>query len=236
MNLVLFEPEELGRPLPHADPRARHLREVLRRGVGGTFDAGLVDGDLGTATVTADDAAGLHLDFLATRAPPPLPAVTLVLGLPRPATARDVLRDATTLGVAAIHFVVTERTTASYASSSLWAPAAIREQLKLGAAQAFDTRLPVVTAGRTLSAVLRDDSVPIAALDNYEATAHLATRPAAAGAPVTLVLGPERGFGPDDRAALRAAGATLWHLGPRVLRLETAVVAALSLVHGGASR
>ena len=32
-----------------------------------------------------------------------------------------------------------------------------------------------------------------------------------------------------DRAALRAAGFTLVHLGPRVLRLETAVIAALTL-------
>jgi RsmE family RNA methyltransferase len=45
-----------------------------------------------------------------------------------------------------------------------------------------------------------------------------------------LALGPERGWGPADRAALRAHGFTLVHLGPRVLRSETAVVAALTLV------
>jgi RsmE family RNA methyltransferase len=48
---------------------------------------------------------------------------------------------------------------------------------------------------------------------------------------VTVAIGPERGWGPGDRAILRAAGATLHHLGPRVLRVEMAVVAALSLVH-----
>ncbi|MBC8009131.1 MAG: 16S rRNA (uracil(1498)-N(3))-methyltransferase, partial [Burkholderiales bacterium] len=36
-----------------------------------------------------------------------------------------------------------------------------------------------------------------------------------------------------DRAALRAAGFTLCSLGSRVLRLETAVVAALAIVHSG---
>jgi RsmE family RNA methyltransferase len=45
-----------------------------------------------------------------------------------------------------------------------------------------------------------------------------------------LALGPERGWGPADRAALRAYGFTLVHLGPRVLRSETAVIAALTLV------
>ena len=48
--------------------------------------------------------------------------------------------------------------------------------------------------------------------------------------PVVLALGPERGWGPADRAALRAHGFTLVHLGPRVLRSETAVVSALTLV------
>jgi RsmE family RNA methyltransferase len=48
--------------------------------------------------------------------------------------------------------------------------------------------------------------------------------------PVVLALGPERGWGPADRAALRAHGFTLVHLGTRVLRSETAVIAALTLV------
>jgi RsmE family RNA methyltransferase len=49
---------------------------------------------------------------------------------------------------------------------------------------------------------------------------------------LTLAFGPERGWGPADRAALRAAGFTLCSLGERVLRLETAVTAALALTHG----
>jgi RsmE family RNA methyltransferase len=47
--------------------------------------------------------------------------------------------------------------------------------------------------------------------------------------PLVLALGPERGWGPRDREQLRAAGFSLAHLGSRVLRLETAVVAALTL-------
>ena len=37
-------------------------------------------------------------------------------------------------------------------------------------------------------------------------------------------------FNGADRTALRAHGFTLVHLGPRVLRSETAVVAALTLI------
>lgn len=228
MNVVLFEATE-PHVLARADPRARHVVDVLRRGVGDHFDAGIVDGPLGTATVTALDSASLAFAFVPGSVPPPLPDVTLIVGLPRPATARDVLRDATTLGVRAIHFVTTERTTASYAASRLWTDGEARAQIVLGAAQAFDTRLPSVTAGLPLADALALGAGERLALDNYEAPAHLG-RWGLPG-PVTLAIGPERGWGPKDRATLRAAGATLHHLGTRVLRVEMAVVAALTLVH-----
>ena len=50
---------------------------------------------------------------------------------------------------------------------------------------------------------------------------------------IEIALGPERGWGPADREALSAAGFTLAHLGTRVLRVETAVVAALAISRAG---
>ncbi|HEY9248909.1 MAG TPA: 16S rRNA (uracil(1498)-N(3))-methyltransferase, partial [Rariglobus sp.] len=71
------------------------------------------------------------------------------------------------------------------------------------------------------------------ALDNYEATTALRAEILNPKSQIlngtVLALGPERGFGPADRDALRAAGFTLAHLGSRVLRVETAVVAALAI-------
>lgn len=231
MNLVLFEADELSRPLPSADPRSRHVLEVLRRAQGEPFDAGLVDGPIGTATIEQIDAAGLHLRFAPLREPPALPDLHLIVGLPRPATARDVLRDATTCGARAIHFVACARTQASYAQSSLWESGEWRRHLLLGAAQAFDTRLPTVTWGRPLAEVLAETPTGTrVALDNYEASSHLAALPAHAG-PITLAIGPERGWGPADRDALRGAGFALHHLGTRVLRVEMAVVAAAVMLN-----
>ena len=45
-----------------------------------------------------------------------------------------------------------------------------------------------------------------------------------------LAFGPERGWSNAERAALRGAGFSFGHLGPRVLRLETAVTAAVALM------
>lgn len=237
-------------PLPCADPRALHILKVLRRAPGDTFVAGLVNGPHGVATLLAhDEAAGsLSIAFTASHEPPPLPPITLLVGLPRPQTARDLLRDATTLGVARIHFIATERADPNYAASSLWTSGEWRRHVLAGAAQACDTRLPEITWTHPLASALatvchqsgdKSAAPPRLALDNYEATTPLAA--ALSGQiinhkssiinPTVLALGPERGWGAADRDALRAAGFTLCSLGSRVLRLETAVVAALAIVH-----
>lgn len=231
MNLVLLEPAELSAPLPRSDVRARHILDVLRRREGDTFHAGVIDGPIGTGTLDHIGPDALIVSFVPVREPPPLPPITLIVGLPRPPTARDILRDATTCGVSAIHFVATERTDPNYATSTIWRNGEWRTHLKVGAAQAFDTRLPVVTWTHSLAhALTHAGPGERLALDNYEAEAHLGRWAPPDARPIVLAIGPERGWGPNDRARLRDEGATLLHLGKRVLRVEMAVVAALAIL------
>jgi 16S rRNA (uracil1498-N3)-methyltransferase len=238
VNLILFEPTETAAPLPRTDPRAVHILDVLRRRVGDTFDAGLVNGPRGKATLAAVGADALTLTF-AWGADPPAPApITLIIGLPRPQTARDILRDATALGVAALHFVTTEKGEPNYAHSTLWSSGEWRRHVLDGAQQAFDTRLPEVAHGCTLAEAverLEKKSVRLA-LDNYESPQPLSQCHVIRDTPVALALGPERGWSARERDLLRAHGFAFVHLGPRVLRTETAVIAALTLVHAQLGR
>lgn len=232
MNLVLFTAAEIAVPLPRTDRRAVHLLDVLRRKVGERFDAGLIDGPRGKGTLVAVDERTLTLTFTweATAAPPE--PITLLVGLPRPQTARDILRDATTLGVAALHFVATEKGERSYAQSTLWSSDEWRRHLVTGAEQAFDPRLPRVAHGQTLAATIA--ALPATstrlALDNYEAARALGESEFTRDQPTILAIGGERGWSATERDLLRAAGFSLVHLGSRVLRTETAVVAALAIV------
>ena len=200
--------------------------------MGDSFDAGLINGPKGRGTLVELTSESLELTFAWESKPPPADNLTLLLGLPRPQTARDILRDATTLGVAALHFVHTGRSEASYADSTLWRGDDWRKQLLIGAAQAFDTQIPAVTSNLTLSAVL--DALPTGgirlALDNYEAPVSMTEVRFPRETGVTLAFGPERGWSGDDRTLLRGHNFNFVHLGTRVLRLETAVTAALTLV------
>lgn len=232
MNIILFRPAEVELPLSRSDPRAVHILGVLRREIGGTFDAGLVNGPRGKGTLVAIKKDSLALAFSWNEEPPPLPPIHLLIGLPRPQTARDILRNVTTLGVAAMHFIRSEKGEPSYASSGLWKTGNWQEYVLTGAAQAFCTRLPEVTHGRSLTdaiASLPADSSRFA-LDNYEAAGLLSQCQVPASKPVVLALGSERGWSAGERTLLRESGFKFAHLGPRVLRTETACVVAVTLL------
>lgn len=230
MNLILFEPAELAAPLPRSDPRAAHLLNLLHRSVGETFDAGLINGPRGKGTLAAIGADSLTLTFAWGPAAPPPEPIALLIGLPRPQTARDILREATSLGTGALHFFRAGKGEASYAQSTLWSSGEWRRHLVTGAEQAFDTRLPAVTHGLTLAEAIATvtPSATCIALDNYESPQPLSA--VSLASPVVLAFGPERGWSATERDLLRASGFAFAHLGTRVLRSETAVIAALAVV------
>ncbi|KXU38246.1 hypothetical protein AXK11_00945 [Cephaloticoccus primus] len=242
MNLILFTREESQVPLPRSDARAQHILRVLRRQVGDSLDVGLPDGPRGKATLRRISETALELSFTWEPEPPaPPPPTTLIIGLPRPQTARKILQDAAALGVRQLHFVRCVRSEPSYAASHLWHSGEWQRHLEAGTAQAFATDIPQLSHGRTLAEVLEKLTAASSpapappprrlALDNYEAPQPLGHYAIGPDELLTLALGPERGWAPDERDALRAAGFALAHLGPRVLRLETAVTAALAITH-----
>lgn len=232
MNIILFSPGEVELPLPRTDARARHILEVLRLSPGETCDVGLINGPRGKARLVALSPEALELSYTWDKLPPPLAPVRLLLGLPRPQTARDLLREGAALGVSRMDFVRTERGEPGYAQSRLWTSDEARRLLVAGAAQAFCTRLPELAVGATLAAALAALPADRArlALDNYEAALPLAGLPRSPAPHAVLAFGAERGWSPAERDLLRAQGFQFVHLGPRVLRLETACIAAVTLV------
>jgi len=235
MNLVLFETSAEAARLTPADPRARHIREVLRMKPGDKLFVGVVNGPRGQAVIAEDGRDEMRLEVKWENAIDRPRPFWLLVGMPRPQTARDVLRESAAFGVAALHFFNVEKGEPSYANSALWKTNEWRQRLLDGAAQAFATNVPAVARQESLPAALEKISADTPkntariALDVYEAGAPLSKLAPASG-PVVLALGAERGWSADERKLLREAGFALAHLGPRVLRTETALVAGLSVL------
>ena len=231
MNLLLFEEPFATRRLEGRDPRAAHLREVLRVREGAEVHIGFVNGPRAIAVVRSVAGEGaVDLEVREEAPPPPQLPLTLLVGLPRPHTAKRVLFDAASAGVARLVFFESGRGEASYARSRLWEGDGWRRRLLLGAEQGFTTRLPEVARPGGLEAALAyaGEGSAKAALDNYEAAGALPEALAGTAGEVALAVGSERGWTAEERRLLRARGWPLAHLGPHVLRTEAACLAAVA--------
>ena len=234
MNLILLSPEEIQHDHLAClrDPRRlRHLNEVHRARVGDTLTLGVQGGGIGRGKLTllTDQEARFTLDELATLPPPALP-VHLVLALPRPRMLARSLEHVTALGVKEITLLHTRRVEKSYWQSPELAPEKIHNHLVLGLEQARDTRLPEVNLAKGFRPFV-DNQLPKLLAKRRGLVAHPGmAKPCPTGLtdPTVLLIGPEGGFIPHEVERLLAAGCEGIHLGPRILRVETAVVALLA--------
>jgi RsmE family RNA methyltransferase len=223
VNLVLITAEEAVSGLTPDDIRARHLLETVGLAVGGAFHVGIENGLRGIATIMT---LAPRLTFVvawekSVQAGLPL---TVLVGLPRPQTAKKVLHDLASLGAARIIFFESEKGDPGYLTSSLWKDAEWREHVLKGAEQACSTLVPEVKRVGSLAEAIGhvDVSAWKLALDPYEASGTPEISAPANSA--VLAIGPERGFGDGERRVLRDAGFTLAHLGDRILRVEAAAL------------
>ena len=110
------------------------------------------------------------------------------------------------------------------------------ERLRAHAVEAAEqcerTALPVLEEPRKLDALLKD--WPTTARSTSP-TRPAASRFAPAPGPAAILIGPEGGFTDEERAAIRALPqARPVSLGPRILRADTAALAAIALWMGAA--
>jgi 16S rRNA (uracil1498-N3)-methyltransferase len=135
-----------------------------------------------------------------------------------------LIEKATELGVARLVPIVTRRTIVERLK---------RERLCAHAVEAAEqcerTALPELAEARKLDAVLRDWPAERALLFADE-TGGTPLAEAAGPGPSAILIGPEGGFTDEERAAIRALpSARTVSLGPRILRADTAALAAVAL-------
>jgi RsmE family RNA methyltransferase len=234
VNLILLRDEDFA-----ADGRVRltgrrldHVRRILAPAPGDTLRVGRLFGKLGTARVAHVGADALVLEQpRLDRQPPPRAGVDLLLALPRPKALKRVLPAAAALGVDRVVLLNAARVEKSYFATRLLEPAALDALVTLGLEQACDTLPPEVLVRERFRPFVEDECGALLAGATLRLVCHPSAAtpvPARAGvARVALAVGPEGGWVPFELELLGRLGFLQVSLGPRVLRVETAVAALL---------
>lgn len=220
-----------GAIVPMRHDQAHYLTNVMRQGEGASVH--LFNGRDGEWRATLEQprkkvwAARVEDCLTSWSAGPDLDLIVAVVKRGRLET---IVEKAAELGARRVIPVLTERTNA---------PRAGLERLRAIATEAAEQTgrmdVPAIAEPVRLTEMLRDWDADRRLLFCDEAgdalpAAEALAREAPSSAPWAVLIGPEGGFSPAERSTARAiAGSLPVSLGPRILRADTAAIAALTL-------
>ncbi len=226
-------PLGLGARVALHDPAAAHVRRVLRLDVGDPVTLFNGDGRDYPSRITACGRDMVEIEVegtVAARPESPL-RVTLVQGIARAERMDLVVQKATELGVAAIVPVATARSVVRLdgdgreRKTSHWRGIVVAACEQSGRATVPDLADPITLA----EWLAMSPAGPRRLLLSPDANDSLAAAARGAGE-IELLVGPEGGLEEEERRAALDAGYCACRLGPRVLRSETAAMAALAVL------
>ncbi len=211
---------------------ARHAVTVLRLQVGDTLN--LFNGEGGEyranlVAVSKREARARIIEFHAAERESPVD-ITLALGISAGERMDYSLQKATELGVSAIQPLATERSVVRLAGERAdkrlqhWQHVVIAACEQCGRNR-VPTVAPVEKLYAYLAAVDREKRLLMLSPDADTPLKQVAPTSAA-----VLLIGAEGGFAPAEFEAAQASGFEPVRLGPRILRTETAPVAALAVL------
>lgn len=237
MNMIPLERAEIGPEgrVLLSDERAEHIRRVLHAVPGQRLRGGVVEGPRVELEVLRVEAGAVTLCVRGERPPPPVPRLDLLLALPRPKVLKRLWAPLASLGVGRILLVNAHKVERMYFDTHVLAPEFRRARMVEGLAQAGDTRLPVVSVHPRFRALVGEELDALCpgtfrVVADPEGAAPLgAVLRSARPARALLAIGPEGGWTPYERELLAAREFASATLGSRILRTDTACIAALAL-------
>jgi len=217
-----------------SDSAANHVARVLRLPVGAALT--LFNGEGGEYTATLHEVGKRSVTarvetFVDHEVESPL-AITLAQGIAKGERMDYAIQKATELGVVRLVPVITERCNVRL-SDERWEKKLQHWQAVAISAceQCGRNHLPTIEQPLTLTAWLAQDRNELRLTLDPQAATGIAALDAMPHQ-VSLLVGPEGGLSEGELSAAQRAGYRGIQLGPRVLRTETAGVAALAVLQG----
>ena len=227
-------PLSLGEELSLEDDRARYVSRSLRLKPGDCFV--LFDGNGGEYRVAITRISRARVDVVAEafeerNVESPL-TTRLLQGIAKGERMDTVVQKSTELGVTKISPLITEHTVVRLDADKAARRTAHWQRVAISACeQCGRNKLPQVDPPQSLASVLEQPATPgdQRIVLSPTATTGIGDAELRQG-PTTLLIGPEGGLSPVEIERATNAGFIALSMGPRVLRTETAAIAALAVL------
>jgi 16S rRNA (uracil1498-N3)-methyltransferase len=230
---LFCEPQQFTEEVLHLEKvQVHYLRKVLRLSVGNSFIA--LDGQGGCWKAVLENNQAHVLEKLDSSVEAPF-SIALACGIPKGERMDWLVQKAVELGIHDLYPLVTARTVVSAPSPhkvQRWGVIA-----KEAAEQSERLLLPKVHPVQSwtdflgsVSPMVGQDRLKVICLARGERSGLGSILKAHGPKPVLLLTGPEGGFTPEESVQAQEQGFIAVHLGPRILRAETAPLVALSLL------
>ena len=211
----------------HAD----HLVRVLRARVGQEFDVA-ANGVVRRARVIAIEDSRVEFELGDEVPLQPAPKIVLLLAIFKFDRMEWAIEKCTELGVAQIVPVIARRTDAHLASAATKRADRWRRIVLQAAEQSRRSNPPEIAAPAKLSAAISSVNALRIVLSESEQQMHLSDAMEAQSTgneEITLAIGPEGGWTPEELRDFQQAGWISASLGDKILRAETAAIVAMAI-------
>lgn len=206
-----------------------HLHETLKALPGEVFKCTILGQGLALGTIESLDDKECRIKLSEIKPAHPQ-WFNLVVGVSRPQTSKKILEHATTFGAKNIHFFKAALSEKSYLDSKIFGATETEEYLLAGLSQsAIYSELPDVKVDKYNPADSYKNQAQkfILDLNGRENFLQMALN-IDFDTPVTLAVGPERGFISEDIERFHQAGFKSVKISSSILRVEHAIYSAVS--------
>lgn len=224
---VFFEGANSDEPFELPQSELDKLRKVLRLGTGDPIAVLPNDGSIIRCRLRGRSAVPERVEWPKSESSIRL---TLAQALPKGDRLETVLRMGTEIGIARFLLFPAERSVVRWDQDKLGAKLRrLATVVREAAEQSFRVKLPEIVAIGGLGEVLESEpqAIVLSELESVRKTLVEAISDVGNDRNVCLVVGPEGGWTPKESALIGERGVTL---GPRVLRTDTAGVAAAAVI------
>ncbi|MFZ1291553.1 MAG: RsmE family RNA methyltransferase [Melioribacteraceae bacterium] len=237
MNIIILsEKDKISKnQFEFSDERFTHVTDILKSEIDDVLEIGLLNGPIGKAKIISIGKSEITLEvFGFNKLDKSNTNIDLICALPRPQTLKKVLAISATMGVRKIFFIKSEKVEKSYFHSPLLLEENYNKFLIDGLTQGKHTQIPIVSFHKQFKKFFEDEFL----INNY--TTKLLAHPNSDKnllnfkfkdkQNIVVAIGPEGGWNDFEINYMTNLGFDNFLLSKNILRVESAVTAALSQI------